>query len=185
MASGFFQSATDGKIVVDLVTRGAADLTALQGVLEHAPTYFIAIDGEPARPDAARRLRDARPKGLGPEDKLTVVFSRDGGAVGAADVLVGHPDREAAFISLLVLDERWQGQGNGRRCFDLVERELRERCPALRRLRLAVVDGEVGAAAFWQRMGFVATGETIIYRDGDAETTLVLYEKPLRPLAAR
>lgn len=183
MQAMFTGSTMQGDLSARRVTECEADLAALQGILERVPAYFTAVDGVPARPTAGRRLRDARPGGLPPENKHTVIFESDGRPVGALDVLTGHPEPATAFISLLVIDEERQGEGLGGRCFTLMERGLREHRPNLRRIRLAVVEGQDGAMAFWRKVGFTATGETSVYRDGDEETTLVLFEKPLAPVA--
>ena len=174
-------STDDGDLSARRVTRSDADLAIVQGGLERAPAYFLAVDGAPARPGAARRLRDARPEGLPAENKHTLIFTRGGDAVGSVDVLVGHPGPRTAFVSLRVIDEERGGRGLGGRGFRMVGCELRGHRPALRRIRLAVVEGQDGAMTFWRKMGFVATGETSVYQDGDEETTLVMFEKALAP----
>lgn len=57
-----------------------------------------------------------------------------------------------------MVDQRWQGMGYGRQAVHLLFDHLRGR-PAAQRLTLYSKPGEGSPQAFYERLGFVATGE--------------------------
>jgi diamine N-acetyltransferase len=62
------------------------------------------------------------------------------------------------FLWRLLIDERFQGRGYGRGTLDAVVAELRGR-PRADVLFTSVVPGDGSAIAFYERYGFVRTGE--------------------------
>ncbi len=105
-----------------------------------------------------------------------------------ADVLLGYPAPEVAYIGLLVVRGGAHGQGLGRAMHDEVVACARASVgvgvPAssvpITRLRLGIVATNADVAEpFWRSLGYEPTGETKPYRYDRLESTVTLWERPL------
>jgi GNAT superfamily N-acetyltransferase len=97
-------------------------------------------------------MLSATPPGKATADKFVLLFSRDGIPVGCADVIRGHPSPDVAFIGLLLLAEQAQGRSNGVHALaHIATLAAGWACTAL---RIAVIETNVRALAFWRREGF-------------------------------
>jgi RimJ/RimL family protein N-acetyltransferase len=152
-------------------------VAALQAVLEGAPAFHHLGAGRPARPDEATRLLADLPLGRTLADKEVLGIRQDGELVGCVDLMDGYPDAGTVFVGLFLLVERVHRRGVGRAAWAAVEARLRAR-RGLARLRLAVLEENAPALAFWPAMGFGATGEVRPWREGTVDTHLLLFEKP-------
>ncbi|MCI6039970.1 MAG: GNAT family N-acetyltransferase [Clostridiales bacterium] len=87
---------------------------------------------------------------------LCCVLEAEGGRI--AGVMDYRPGR-TAYLSLLMLDKAYQGQGLGAACCRLFEERMcKEGCEAV---RIDVVGGYAGCAlGFWQAQGYRTKGET-------------------------
>lgn len=135
--------------------RSAADedIRLLQSVLEGAPSYSLLVEGRPPQPRAAIEMMAALPPGRTHDDKVVVLFCDEGGAIGCADVIRGYPEGHVAFIGLLLFVEAAQGKSWG--CQALREIEVLGASWDCTLMRIAVIEHNVRALAFWQREGFV------------------------------
>jgi GNAT superfamily N-acetyltransferase len=157
--------------------RGPGDRQVLRGVLEGAPGYARRVKGTPPPPDAAEQLLASLPEGTSREDKYTFAVLAGDRAVGCADVVRGYPDAETAFVGLLLIVERYQGQGLGAAAY--AELEALARGWGCRSIRLAVVEANGQVLGFWEKLGFAATGERWPYTAGPVQSGLVALEKQL------
>lgn len=83
---------------------------------------------------------------------------------GVAELSFGYPGPQDAYLGLMILAPRARSAGHGAAFFAHVEAEARaSACP---QICLAVLEANPRGRAFWERMGFAATG---IFRD-DTET---------------
>ncbi|HEY3515295.1 GNAT family N-acetyltransferase [Kribbella sp. NPDC051137] len=159
---------------------GPADVDAVQELIEADPGYTERITGYPPGAADAQSLLMMRPEGLA-EDAKVVLGAFDGEAlVAVADLLRGYPKDGTAFIGLLQVHAEHQGRGYGSTTYSLVQQYVESTWPEVRTMRLAVVDTNAEVATgFWERQGFVATGEARPYRYDKLESTARLYEKQL------
>ncbi len=79
------------------------------------------------------------------------------------------PDEQTFYIWRFMVDHRFQGKGVGRRALELLIDEAR--VDGVGEVTLSVVPGEHSAMAFYERAGFVPTGEV---HGGEAEMKLTL-----------
>ena len=133
----------------------AADEAQLQCFFAQAPDYFIAVNGEPARPTEAREeLQSPLPPGwqcrrmywLGYRDadgQLVAVVNM------AADVLAAG----VWHIGLLLVHTRLHGTGFAQRLHSGLQAWAVKN--GARWLRLSVVIGNRKAERFWSRLGYV------------------------------
>lgn len=152
-----------------------ADAARIQSCLQGASGYFILSEGHPPGPDTAGQLLveaeiDAHRR------VYSLVLRRDKPArepvIGILDLHLDYPEPGSAQIGLLLFREAYQGLGHGRETMVAIEEALGG--VGYRAMRLSVVDGNLDAKLFWQRIGFseqchLASGVTI-------------YEKPIGPI---
>jgi GNAT superfamily N-acetyltransferase len=129
------------------------DLRQLQAVLEGAPGYGVLVEGRPPSPQAASEMMAALPPGKTQDDKFVLLFRDAGRTIGCADVIRGYPQHHVAYIGLLLFVESAQGRSWGHHA--LREIEGLGAGWACTTLRIAVIESNVRALAFWQREGFV------------------------------
>ena len=127
----------------------------IQACFEGAPDYFARTEGKLPGPDAAiQLLADAE---IDDHRKVYVLVPRVGGpAVGVLDLHLDYPEPGTAQIGLLLFREACQGLGYGKETTAAVEAALSS--AGYRALRLSVVDENVAAKAFWERLGFAVVG---------------------------
>lgn len=129
------------------------DVARLQAGLEAAPGYSLAVEGKLPTPDAAIEVLNALPPGKGLVDKSVYEIALGGEPVGCLEMVRDFPDADIAFIGLLLFQERSQGRGFGPQVLRLAEAiGISWQCLAL---RIAVIDTNPRALAFWEREGFV------------------------------
>ena len=159
-----------------LLRGDAAETAALQNVLESAHHYYEAVFGAPPGPDEAQSLFASLPPGKDGQDKYVWGLYAGVALVGCADVIRGYPVSNKAVIGLLLLGASWQGHGLGRQFAGMIEGAIGEWREILH-LRIGVALTNPRALAFWQRVGFVATGEVKFAEPGHIRVTVL--EKPV------
>jgi len=164
-------------LMLRLVTGGADEMAALQRVLEAAPTYFQTVTGLPPGPAEAQSTFTALPPGKIYDDKRVWGLYAGDDMIGCADVIRGYPVSDRAVIGLLLLAEQWQRQGFGR-AFALLVEQMIAAWPEITTLRIGVVEQNVGALAFWRKLGYGETGE-VKSADQSYVGNVVVLEKPL------
>ncbi|RKT21155.1 acetyltransferase (GNAT) family protein [Paraburkholderia sp. RAU2J] len=129
------------------------DVDRLQAVLEAAPGYSLAVEGKLPTPDAAIEVLDALPPGKDHSDKSVYEIALDAEPVGCLEMVRGYPETDIAFIGLLLFQEGSQGRGFGPQVLRRAEAiGISWQCRAL---RIAVIDTNPRALAFWEREGFI------------------------------
>jgi len=128
------------------------DVSSLQSVLEAAPGYYRIIGNSSPKPDESLSELKEVPEGHSLDDKFNFLIEYSGEPVGCLDILKGYPSKEIAFIGLLLFAESHQGRNLGQQVLKYVIK-LAENW-ACSRLRIAVVDTNERALAFWKREGF-------------------------------
>src|SRR6266576_3626504 len=161
-------------LTLRLLTGKADEMAALQQVLVAAPTYFHTVTGLPPGPAEAQSTFTALPPGKDYDDKRVWGLYARNDMIGCADVIRGYPMRDKAVIGLLLLALHWQRRGFGR-AFALLVEQVIAAWPEITMLRVGVVEQNVGALAFWRKLGYVETGEV----RRAAERDVIVLEKPL------
>lgn len=164
----------------------ATDIPALQAVMVDTPGYFEAIGAAPPDPNGQREARavlEDLPPGRTDADKVVLGLWLDGALVGCADMVIGYPRPEVAFVGLLLVAEELQGCGLGTVAFGELARRAQER--GCERMRLAIAKGHAHAEHFWLRRGFFATGEVGRDQTGHTERDVLVFERPLRRATSR
>jgi GNAT superfamily N-acetyltransferase len=159
----------------------------LEMLLDGAPGYFQLVYGRAANESDLDELFGDRPPSVEPRDKIVLALFEEPSrslppktpVIGCVDLLRGYPTPEVAYIGLLLIDERVRRRGAGRACYGLVEKRALDW--GIKRVRLAVVQANATALAFWRRCGFVETGETAAIETAKGSLDCVLFEKAIAP----
>lgn len=145
-----------------------ADIPAILKLYETNPYYFEYC---PPPPTAASVLDDMTklPPGKRREDKHFVGYFDGDRLIAVLDLVAGYPSDEKAFIGLFMLDKAYQGRGLGSQLIvELLEYVTRQ----FKTLRLGYVATNSPAKAFWEKQGFVPTGE----KSREKQYTIILAE---------
>src|SRR5262249_12683756 len=133
------------------------DGPAVQALLERSADYAELVMGVPPRPAEAQSLYIDLPEGKGYADKFLLgIFSGRKGEqrlVGVLDAIRDYPEPGEWWIGLLLLEPEQRGHGLGERAFRALEHWAGARGAS--GIRLAVLEHNVRAKRFWQRLGFV------------------------------
>jgi len=128
------------------------ELTALYA----ANRDFMALSGDFPDPDDIRpeQVAAALAEELAHPDAEVLLARSEGRLVGVAITLARHPDPADPdpWIGLLMVDAAVHRQGYGRRLAALVEDRFRTEGRTA--VRLAVLDGNDRALAFWTALGY-------------------------------
>ena len=154
----------------------------VQAVIDAAPEYSMLTCGGPPAPDSAAAVFEALPPGRDYQDKFVFSVFCDGEDVGIVDLIRGYPSESRAMLGLLLISESRQGTGIGGEAYSLVEQVVRG-WPEIRSIRIGVVETNSKVLPYWQRMGFVATGEVKPYVEGAVTSRVLALERALEGAA--
>ena len=143
------------------------------------PAYFLAVQGEPARPDDAREeIEEAVPEGIPHTKKWVIGHVRANGEIAALANLVSDIFAPTVWnVSTFIVETARHGSGDARRLYDSVEAWTIQ--SGARWLRLGVVIGHARAERFWAALGYVETRVRSGYQIGDQINELRVMVKPL------
>lgn len=136
-----------------LCSDSETDIASIQAVFEASPNYFKLIQGYSAEKNAARNDLKAVPSGHPFTAKFFYAIYHKGQMIGCIDILRGYPESSIVFIGLLLFIESHQGLGYGTQTVHFISGLANTwGCD---RLRIAVVQSNEPALAFWSKEGFV------------------------------
>jgi ribosomal protein S18 acetylase RimI-like enzyme len=135
-----------------------ADLPALQALLDASSAYH-ALAGP-----ADDSLTTWHDQPSGPTKLRFGAFSGEQ-ITAYCEILLGYPTSDVAYLGLLLVHPDHQRRGFGRQLYQHT-REV----AALPRVRIAVLDNNPDALAFWRRLGFTETGEVKPWRCREIRT---------------
>jgi GNAT superfamily N-acetyltransferase len=120
--------------------------------------YWTQTRTAPMTEHAAAELLRFLPADAGGEQKYLWALHRGATMVGCLDVLRQWPTRSTLSIGLLMIHPAFRGQGLGQAA--LTQLRARTRAwSAVRRWRVAVVESQAQARAFWRGKGYAETGQ--------------------------
>ncbi|MFF4802596.1 GNAT family N-acetyltransferase [Streptomyces sp. NPDC001351] len=150
----------DGALPAELLT----ELTALYA----SNREFHALSGDFPDPDDIRpeQVATALADEFVNHDVDVLLARSEGRLVGIAITLAHHPDQADPdpWIGLLMVDADMHGRGYGRRLAALVEERFRTR--GRDAVRLAVLDNNPKALAFWTTLGYELIDHRLDHRLG-------------------
>ena len=170
-------------VTLRLLQGEPAEMAALQRVIEGAPLYAELMTGVPPGPADVQSTFTILPEGKSYEDKFVFGVLLGGRMVGCADLVLGYPTADTAYLGLLLISERFQHRGIGQAAYHHLEAFV-QGWGTCDRIRLAVVRVNEPVTSFWERLGFRPTGETKPYRYGPVISESILFERALKRAVA-
>jgi len=153
------------------------DESIVQSILDDAPAYSRNIDGIESDPHGGRDTLIVFPPDCTSQQKSVLLIEWEGQSIGVVDLIQDFAQIGTAFIGLFVLREAQQGKGLGREAFSALEDYAKKNLHAVK-LRLAIVDSNP-VQSFWEKMGFVETGEIHPHEGQNIKSVKRLMEKTL------
>ncbi len=159
---------------------GAADLPAVHALIERAYRGESARAGWTHESDLLSEDRTSLEELaaiIGDADKRILVAQRDGAIIGCVEVT---REREGVgYFGMLTVDPALQAGGLGKHLIAAAEAEAVQAFGATR-MELAVVDKRPELIAYYERRGYVATGEVKPFPAPEAiPLDLLVFSKPL------
>lgn len=147
-------------------------------MLEEAPTCSTRITGAPTGPDGAASVFAALPQGKAHGDKFLFGIYCGDQLIGCADVIRGYPNPTTAILGLLLISEKHQRQGVGRRAYAMIGQLIRDwgTCDTIRG---GVIRTNAEVIPFWESLGFEPTGEVAPYHYGPVRSENVILRRRL------
>lgn len=162
-----------------VVRLGDAEAPLLQRFFNANPAYFLAVHGEPARPDEAHEeVHGALPADFSYGEKLVLGYQQPDAQLAAmATVVTELLAAHVWHIGLFIVASARHGNGDARRLHDGLERWAIEH--GAQWLRLGVVQGNTRAERFWASCGYaeVRVREGMVM--GQRTNTVRVMVKPL------
>ena len=159
--------------------RNAADVAGVWSVYLAADDYAMNVTGMPPDRDDSAEFFDSLAPELTEADTLRLGIFESKKMIGCAHLSRGWPDAHTAHIGLLLLVPQARGRGVGRRTVEYIE-SLAAQWPGIARLRLTVVEAnEHLARAFWERMGYRASGAVTPFELMERSSVSHEFVKPL------
>ncbi|MCY9836325.1 MULTISPECIES: N-acetyltransferase [Aeromonas] len=124
----------------------------LEEVVLATPAYSWLTEGKAPNPADALEILRACPPGIGEHDKFVLAIQEEEVLLGCVDLVRGYPDKQTAYLGLLLLKECWQRRGVGS---ELVARLMGMAAGwGCTTLRLGVIETNAPALHFWSKHGF-------------------------------
>lgn len=152
------------------------DATHLVSLVLNNPRYRFETQHRPPCARDATDLLCELPMGATPQQKYVWGLWVDGCLMGCLEVLRGWPHAHHLYIGQLLIAEAYQRRGYGLRTLQMLAERSRG-WAKIHRWRLAVVESQLAARAFWKSAGFAETGQRS--RLPQYHEPLVLMEKPV------
>jgi RimJ/RimL family protein N-acetyltransferase len=146
-------------IVLELVVKSEQNVDRAQRILESAPAYAILVSGHGVSATVGEEFFDELPPGKTLDGKANFIVRFDDQDVGVIETVRGWRETGYAHIGLLLIDEKFHGRGVGRASMRALERWIGSTWPETHTLRIGVIETNLDALAFWQKLGFTDTGE--------------------------
>jgi RimJ/RimL family protein N-acetyltransferase len=126
---------------------------ALQKLFEACADFAMLVEGEAVSPTAAQDFFQSMPSGWSFKDKfLYGLLDQQGEMVAVLESIRHYPQEATWWIGLLMLAPRVRGQGLGQKIVEgFVEHAAKEGSQSI---MLGVVEENLAAYRFWQKVGF-------------------------------
>lgn len=127
------------------------------------PQYYIYCPPAPTVQGFMDDLKALPPQKTA-EDKYFLGYfesqdheSAEGDLVAIVDLITAFPNSLTAFIGFFMMNEKYQGKGEGSRIVQALFEKLRE--AGFEYVRLGYMKGNEQSKAFWEKNGFTPNGE--------------------------
>lgn len=129
------------------------DIPAITLLCQKCHDYMLLVDGHPAVPEDIEDDFLSVPPGKSLDDKFVFgIMNQQSEMTGLLDTLRGYPDEHTWWIGLLLLTPEIRSHGIGRKILQGFFEFARQR--GAQEIMLGVVEENLNAKAFWEKLGF-------------------------------
>ena len=155
------------------------DIPELQRFFEANSEYFLAVEGRPAKPtEAEEEFHDAPPEGWSYNKLWYLGFVDETNAmIGMASIVSDLLAEKVWHIGLFMVATARFGSGDAKALYQALEGWAFSN--GAQWFRLGVVEGNVRAERFWEKVGFVETRKRHGIEMGNLVNTVRYMAKPL------
>lgn len=147
-------------------------------IYKASPKYFQSVDGcEPTYEMALREIVSKPTKQSQLYFKEFLILEFNGESIGVMDLHCHHPEQDITYIGLLLIAEKFFGQGLGGECYRLAEDYIK-RVYKSNSIRLGV-SHENDVSGYWMAMGYKPNGRTYTWQGENKTTNVTEFEKSL------
>lgn len=166
---------------LDIISASPEDENTVQRIFQNCPSYFRKVEGCEVGPGFAKHEMNDRPSKMGPGyGKVFCIIRMDDEPVGIVDLHQNHPETGIVYLGLLLLDERFQSRGLGRKIYEFIESLCQSGFKA-QKIRLGISEHN-RVEGFWEKMGFIRNGHGYEHQGQALENATFEMEKQLLPL---
>ena len=119
------------------------------------PDYFKYCPPKPSIKTIEEDM-NSLPPNMTMKNKYYLGFYDSDELIGIIDLIIGYPNKEAAFIGLFMLDAKFQNKHIGKNLITDITNFFSQN--GFKELRLGYALGNNKAKAFWEANGFCPTG---------------------------
>lgn len=161
-----------------IVLLNEKDETTLQSLLEKCDDYHMLVFGKPVSPSDACDLLTSLPPHKEIADKFTIgIYQPTAGLVGVLDTVRDYPRAAAWWIGLLLLAPGSRGHGLGEQVYKAFEHWITGL--GAQSIFLGVVERNLRAYAFWEKMGFYCIEQTPPRQFGRIEQAVTIMQRSI------
>ncbi len=148
---------TDGIRLERLSTK---DIQAVAGIYRACDDYFRLLKGDIANPEDVADFFSSLPPNRTLQDKYSLGIFKESTLIGVIDIIVGYPEKDIAYIGLMLINPLARGNNVGRLAHKLLIDWLENK--AIGEIQLSVVESNLGASTFWDKLGYVFQKESVV-----------------------
>jgi len=149
------KSGLSGYDIIPITRQGCEQVME---VFESNQDFFLLTEGKPATLSGCQANVDAIPPGFDIQNKLYIGFWTNNRCIAVLDILIGYPSPDCIYIGLFLIHGEMQGTGLGRKIIEALIAASKN--AGLNSAKLAVVENNKKAIAFWKRLGFEEMGKS-------------------------
>lgn len=140
------------------------DIESVLDLYNSNPNYFKCFPPMPSV-ESIKLDMSTLPPGCDMHNKYYLGYWSVKELVGVLDIILAYPDDKTIFIGLFMIDKRFQGSGRGSKIItELIEFFKLD----YKFIQLAFMKDNKAAQAFWEKNGFIKTGNEVDLEHGIA-----------------
>ncbi len=159
----------------EVKTITTANCENIMDIIDTNQSYFILTDDVPADINNCKEMTVAVPPSLSLKDKYFISFWKNNQAIAVLDFYTGFPNKNCIWIGLLLVHGNLHGKYIGSKIVEAILNT--SQFLGYEAVQLGVVDNNLSALKFWEKIGFSKVRESKVNREGKPDWNIIVMEK--------